>query len=347
MPYCQLERPSLGLPLLKAYLTQADVTSTVLYANIDFATEFGLDVYQAIVNTPAETLVGEWTFAAAAFGDAAPDGDEFLAAIGPVLPEQGWFPILKQLHPASDPRRVLTAVRQHTRQFVDDVARRILATTPGIVGCTSTFQQHCASLALLRRIKELSPDTVTMIGGANCEGVMGETTHRAFPWIDVVMAGEVDGFFGDFCRVILDRGLPAAARQAPEGVFCGDHRRQTTPRLAPPRPILHSMDQAASPDYDDYVAQLRQSPFGDCVLPTLSFESSRGCWWGMKHHCTFCGLNDENMAYRAKSPRRVVDEIMELGKKYRVSWLEATDAILDPRILQSAMPELAAGPDHP
>jgi ribosomal peptide maturation radical SAM protein 1 len=36
-----------------------------------------------------------------------------------------------------------------------------------------------------------------------------------------------------------------------------------------------------------------------------------------------------------------------LGKKYRVSWLEATDAILDPRILQSAMPELAAGPDHP
>jgi ribosomal peptide maturation radical SAM protein 1 len=346
MPYCQLERPSLALPLLKAYLTRADITSTVLYASIDFATEFGLDVYQAIVSTPAETLVGEWTFAAAAFGDAAPDPDKFLAAIGPVLPDQAWFSILKRLHPASDPRRVLTAVREHACEFVDDVARRILATTPRIVGCTSTFQQHCASLALLRRIKELSPDTVTMIGGANCEGVMGETTHRAFPWIDVVMEGEVDAFFGDFCRVILDRGLSAAADQAPEGVFCGDHRRQTTPRLAPPRPALHSMDQAAIPDWDHFVDQLRRAPFGDRVQPALSFETSRGCWWGMKHHCTFCGLNDGNMAYRSKSPRRVVDEVMELGRKYEPSWLEATDAILDPRILNQAMPELAAC-DHP
>ena len=90
MPYCELERPSLGIALLKAYLTQAGITSAVQYANIDFATEFGLDVYQAIVHTPAETLVGEWTFAAAAFGDAAPDRDTFLAAIGPVLPQQGW-----------------------------------------------------------------------------------------------------------------------------------------------------------------------------------------------------------------------------------------------------------------
>src|SRR5262249_17130682 len=150
---------------------------------------------------------------------------------------------------------------------------------------------HCPSLALLRRIKELSPATVTMIGGANCEGVMGETTHRAFPWIDVVMTGEVDAFFGDFCHVILDRGLPAGARQAPEGVLCAAHRGRTALRLVPPRPILHSMDEAASPDYDDYVAQLRQSPFGDRVVPTLSFESSRGCWWGMKHHCTFCGIS--------------------------------------------------------
>lgn len=347
MPYCELERPSLGIALLKAYLTQAGIASRVQYVNIDFATEFGLDIYQAIVHAPPDTLIGEWTFAAAAFGDAAPDRDPYLAAAVPMLQGQGWFPILQRLHPASDLRRVLAAVRDHAGEFVDGVARRLLATAPRIVGCTSMFQQHCASLALLRRIKELSPATVTMIGGANCEGVMGETTHRAFPWLDVVMAGEVDAFFGDFCRVILDRGLPAAARQAPEGVFCADHRGRTTPRLVPPRPILHSMDQAASPDYDDYLAQLRQAPFGDGVLPTLSFESSRGCWWGMKHHCTFCGISDETMAYRAKSPRRVVDEIMLLGQKYGIPWLEATDFILDPRVLQSAMPELAARPDHP
>ena len=30
----------------------------------------------------------------------------------------------------------------------------------------------------------------------------------------------------------------------------------------------------------------------------LTFETSRGCWWGQKHHCTFCGLNGEGMGYR-------------------------------------------------
>jgi ribosomal peptide maturation radical SAM protein 1 len=348
MPYFELERPSLALGLLKAYLNDAGISATVVYANLECAIEFGLDVYQAIQHTPAESLIGEWTFAEAAFRDAAPDGDAFLARIDSALLQTvGWFRLLKQLHPASDPRCVLTAMRKQAQHFVDGVARRILAMSPRIVGCTSTFQQHCASLALLRRLKELSPATLTMIGGANCEGIMGKTTVRAFPWVDVAMSGEVDAFFGGFCRAILDDGLAAAARTVPEGVFCGDDPPGKTDGLAAPRAILHSLDQAAIPDYDDYFGALRRSPIGDRILPALAFESSRGCWWGMKHHCTFCGLNGQGMSFRSKSPRRVVDEIMQLREKYKITWLQAVDNILDPRLLQSAMPELAAYADHP
>ena len=49
------------------------------------------------------------------------------------------------------------------------------------------------------------------------------------------------------------------------------------------------------------------------VVPTLLFETSRGCWWGAKSHCTFCGLNGETMAFRSKSPRRALDELEQLG----------------------------------
>ena len=44
----------------------------------------------------------------------------------------------------------------------------------------------------------------------------------------------------------------------------------------------------------------------------LTFETSRGCWWGQKHHCTFCGLNGEGMGYRRKSPGRVISELQAL-----------------------------------
>ena len=41
------------------------------------------------------------------------------------------------------------------------------------------------------------------------------------------------------------------------------------------------------------------------VRPQIPLETSRGCWWGMKHHCIFCGLNGKQMAFQDKSPDRV------------------------------------------
>ena len=48
MPYAAVERPSIGLGLLKASLQEADVESVVLYPNLWFAEEIGLDVYKGI-----------------------------------------------------------------------------------------------------------------------------------------------------------------------------------------------------------------------------------------------------------------------------------------------------------
>src|SRR2546427_13090875 len=47
------------------------------------------------------------------------------------------------------------------------------------------------------------------------------------------------------------------------------------------------------------------SPAGK-VEPMLFFETSRGCWWGERAHCTFCGLNGQTMAYRAMKPENAM-----------------------------------------
>jgi magnesium-protoporphyrin IX monomethyl ester (oxidative) cyclase len=60
----------------------------------------------------------------------------------------------------------------------------------------------------------------------------------------------------------------------------------------------------------------------------LLLETSRGCWWGAKQHCTFCGLNGGAMAFRSKSAERVVEEIRYLRDRYGVESLSVVDNIL-------------------
>jgi len=73
----------------------------------------------------------------------------------------------------------------------------------------------------------------------------------------------------------------------------------------------------------------------------LLFETSRGCWWGAKSHCTFCGLNGGTMAFRSKSPRRALDELEQLVDRWQLPTVEAVDNILDMKYFSDMLPALA------
>jgi ribosomal peptide maturation radical SAM protein 1 len=73
----------------------------------------------------------------------------------------------------------------------------------------------------------------------------------------------------------------------------------------------------------------------------ILFETSRGCWWGEKAHCTFCGLNGSSMAYRSKSPARALGEVTSLARRHPHADLEAVDNILDMKYFDEFLPALA------
>ena len=75
---------------------------------------------------------------------------------------------------------------------------------------------------------------------------------------------------------------------------------------------------------------------------TIQFETSRGCWWGERHHCTFCGLNGATMTYRSKSSQRALDELVALTDRYPGHPVSVVDNILDHRYFKDFMPALAA-----
>jgi magnesium-protoporphyrin IX monomethyl ester (oxidative) cyclase len=333
MPFAELQRPSIALGLLRAALSGTRISSEVVYANFRFAEAIGLVAYQAMQSTPTDHLLGEWCFASCLFGDSPARDEEYLNLV---------LEVRCHGFPASleERKHLMQWVRSRAHAYIDALAASIVERQPRIVGCSSVFQQHCASLALLRRVHELSPDTITLMGGANCEGEMGVETLRAFPWVDCVVSGEADALFRDLCHLFLEHGRAVETQDLPYGAM--SQATLATSVARPPRPVLHDLDALPTPDYDDYFKTVKSSPLAPFIRPGLLAESSRGCWWGEKAHCTFCGLNGQGMRFRSKSPERMIAEMSELAERYGTRSIQFVDNILDMSYLRTLLPTLAA-----
>lgn len=342
MPMSAVERPSLALGLLTSVLAQAGLRSRTAYANMWFLEYVGLADHHLLESCLPEEALVDWLFAGVAFPDFEPDHNAFL---------DQYFQrnLLHAGKGTAERRKNFLALRALMSGFIDWTADKILARRPVMVGCTSTFTQHVPSLALLRRLRERAPGIVTLMGGANCETVMGRTTHKRFPWVDYVVSGEADALVGALCRDILDRGRDIAAADLPFGVFAPAHREAGYP-VAPggdgvPRAVTGDMRSLPLPDFSDYFAELEQSLYAGRIYPGLPMEFSRGCWWGERSHCTFCGLNGGSMGYRQKPAEQAAEEIIEMSARYGSSRIEAVDNILAIDYVEKALPRLAALPE--
>ncbi len=306
----------MALGILKAAAVQAGFECRVHYANLWFAQRFSLALDQRVQNVPTECLLGEWIFSRALFPDFRPDRPSFYARI-----PNRWAGLVEEVE----------GLCAQAADFVDECARRVLAARPRIVGCSSMFHQQCASLALLRRVKELDPQVITLLGGANCEGSMGRAVHARFEWLDYVVSGEADVVFPQLCEALLLGGPIALPGVIGRGM----------PAPAVERIVLERMDESPCPDYDDYFECLRSTGLDQRIQPGLLVETSRGCWWGQKHHCTFCGLNGTGMNFRSKTAGRVLDDFAQLADRYGIRKFEVVDNIIDMGHIKTVLPQLA------
>lgn len=105
-----------------------------------------------------------------------------------------------------------------------------------------------------------------------------------------------------------------------------------------------AMDDVPLPDYDEYFERLAATSFHGDVRPHVSllYESGRGCWWGERSTCTFCGLNALNMAFRSKQTERVERDLNELATRYRRLSFQIVDNIVAPKYFDDLFPRLAA-----
>jgi len=339
MPFGNIFTPSMGLSLLKGALNRERIACRVEYFTMTFARRVGQRFYMDIANGEMPTvreLAGEWIFTRALFGDAAADGRTYLERV--LGRRHGW---VTEAGVEPLPERVvgkILAARDGVDEFLDACVARVLAHDPRVVGLTSVFQQHVASLALAARLRRARPDLVIVLGGANCESVMGSETARQFPFLDAVFSGEAELIFPELVKRALAgepiAGLPGV--KTPELA-----RRELETGVPVPSPSVRNMDDQPYPDFDDFFEQFNRTPWRDTWAASILFESSRGCWWGAKQHCTFCGLNGLTMAYRSKSPRRALAELDALARRYPDADIQVVDNILDMQYFHTVLPALA------
>ena len=337
MPFGPVFSPSIGLSLLRGSLERQGIPTDIRYFSIRYAQLIGQRTYCGVESgqrPPVNDLAGEWVFSRALAG-AGDRGNEYVDRI---LRGRGAWSSKAVAPPVSEATIAsLLAARECVEPFLAWCLDEVVAARPRVLGFTSVFQQHVASLALARRVKDALPETFIVFGGANCEGAMGAETVRQFPFVDAAVSGEGEVVVPQLVRRALDGepvdDLPGVCTRrtlarAPDGPF-GNAR------------ALSSLDDLPYPDYSDYMAQFRASPFDKRWKPTFPFETSRGCWWGVKHHCTFCGLNGASMAYRSKSAERALDELSRLIDAHPGCEIQVVDTILDMQYFKTFLPELA------
>jgi ribosomal peptide maturation radical SAM protein 1 len=106
------------------------------------------------------------------------------------------------------------------------------------------------------------------------------------------------------------------------------------------------IDELLPLDFDEYLAAFDRKFPGQVNKVRIPFETSRGCWWGERSHCTFCGLNGMTMSYKAMKPAAAIELLQGLFARYgaRVEEFESVDNILPREYLTDVLPHLEAPP---
>ena len=336
MPYCN-PVPSLALGLLQAVLIEGGIEARSIYANLLFCEELGVELYDRNHPDDPHLPLAEWSFAAIAFPEFQPDENYFVSEIHARLGR------VRQKS-LGECREELRFIRLKAETFTTRLAEQILKLSPRVVGCTSSLSQRVPSLALLRKIRELKPDVITIMGGAECETVMGRATHQHFPWVDFVVSGEGEDLILPLTKHIFEFGRQVPLEALPEGVFAPLHRQFGYPGVKQngdeglPRAVASSFDRQITPVYQDYFDTLRSlSTLGKIFRPGLPIQASRGCWHGK---CKFCGFNAPQVPYRSRPAAEVLTELEELSRRYGVENFGFLDNILDMRCFNDLLPEL-------
>jgi magnesium-protoporphyrin IX monomethyl ester (oxidative) cyclase len=329
MPLSFLYQPSGALSILKADAEKRGVSCVVDYANMRFARMVGITEYEQLRVASVFLMVGDVLFAEAAGFNRAGNSELYFQ----YLEERFKWRDKQGINFSEE---IFYDAQCHVDRFITETAEHLLSYSPRIIGCSLTFQQNNAVFALFNKIKEVAPELITILGGVQCACESGVAISKRIRSVDYVFSGEADTVFGELCEQVILGGRQTPLECLPYGTIRNGLFHSDTPPYA----LTPDINTVPVPDYNDYFADLRTYGLEEIINPALLIEGSRGCWWGEKQPCTFCGLGGYTRKYRVKEVPRLLDEMKRQAERYGVHRFTFTDSILSKEHIADLIPEL-------
>lgn len=328
MPWHSLDFPCLASGILTSVAQKSftDWQFHQIYSNIEWAEylntitagAFSPDEYSLLGNDFVYCLAGEWVFSGSLHGTSKASIDDYYPHF---VGSKEQFEFILEAYHAAD-------------TYISLLARRIADDGTNILALSSTFSQNVAALSLAKKIKQIKPKVITVLGGGNCDGIQGEALHRNFDFVDFVVRGEGETAFVDLLAEIEEEHPSYESVKSLCWWSDGQH-------VSNPQGKALEITDVPAPVYDPYFSTLEASYLQPHIQPSIVVENARGCWWGQKHHCTFCGLNGSSMSFRSKEQDQAVVQIETLIKRHHILDVIVTDNILDNAYFEEFLPRLA------
>ena len=190
---------------------------------------------------------------------------------------------------------------------VDQSLERILALTPDILGISPTSETFEGAWGILKSLKKVRPDVLTILGGFYAT-IFDRLLLREIPELDMVLRGECEHSFPEFCRHLLFgkdlAGVPGLSFRASGDIVSGEPQR------------VENLDSIPFPDrsvVDRHEKAFEWAGYRIPEFPPIAaMISSRGC----PFQCNFCTLTPRfARGWRARSAENVLDELLDLKRE--------------------------------
>lgn len=327
MPTLSARFPSFQLALLKPTLEREGIPVQTFSLFMYFGTQVGWRINETLSDV-YPCMLGEWIWTKAAFGDFTRN--------------DGYFETYRNdlediCHKAGCSLDDLRRLRETAAPaFIDFCMTSVDWSRFGVIGFSVVFQQTLASIALAKALKERYPHIPIMMGGATFEDDIADEIMKGCPEVDYVHCGDAD----ETLAVAIRRLYGGQSMAGMPGMMW---RSRDQVAYAGRAPNLADMNKTPVPDFEEYFYAREEGGYDDydqAEEVMLPIETARGCWWGVKNHCTFCGLNRAGMEFRSKRVENVIQQLDELSRRYGILDFNAIDNIIAPEYIDQLFRQL-------
>lgn len=334
LPWTNIIEPSLGLALLKSILQNNGYKTRVLHLNVFMLEFFKATSYEALSVVYA---LNDFLFSAIIDSKITTVQMRLLRNKADELYQAGAFDH-DEIGSLDDVIEKLVEFRNVVIPvWLDKWADEIAQSDATLIGFTCMFDQTIASAALAKCVRAKSPEKMLVMGGYAVRSPTGEMIMKSFPWIDAICFGEGEQTIIELARA--SAGLIPLSHV--QGIFI---RNEIGEIVSTPTPLKADLNSNPVPNFDDFfedTKRLSRELLVDLTPASIPMENSRGCWWGAKHHCTFCGIHDDDLAYRHRAAEKVLETLRQLREKYGFNSFRFSDYILPNDFYKTLLPVLA------